>query len=277
MTTASPIPPPDEGTPLPSVEAAPAQAAAMTRSYDGMTVDVIAQSAAVQARVEAGVELTAMATLVEGRPPGDLVRVSEIESVLDGSAPAKMPLTLAWNGEFTDPDGDGPGEATLIGAVTSRGVRAVLALTPDERLVLGAQLLATLHTAEACSRSGCGSTADELDGSGPPLFGWIRVQVAGVDGPPRWWCSPMCVHAAMAEAGAETAAADQAAAVDPGEQAPIAGPLYGGDLAAWVATAHDNDADREADAQAEDGQAPEYLDGATLRLSQGLASQGGAL
>lgn len=240
MTTASQTPPPDEDTPPPPATAPVAQAASMTRTYDGLTVEAIAQGAVTQAQVETRTELTrarqeheslvwlrgrwtAAATLCEGRPLDHLLSVHEVLTALDGWKPATMPLTMAWDGQITDPDGDGPGEATLLPCTTSRGGNAVIALTPEERLTLSAQLLATLHSAESCTRSGCGATAEELDGSGPPLFGWIRVQVAGIDGPPRWWCSPTCVNAAFAAA----------AAVDPDEQAPDQ--LYGGDLAQWAA------------------------------------------
>lgn len=315
MTASSQNSPPDEGDLVEAAEAV--QASGMTRSYDGLTVDAIAQGAAAQARVESRAELTrarqehesltwlrdrwtAAATLAEGCHPVDgVLRARDVLAALDGSAPSTLPLTMSWDGWLDEPDGDGPGAATFIRCITSRGGRAALALTPEERLVLGAQLLATLHMAEACTREGCGRTADE--DATPTLLGWIRVQVAGIDGPPRWWCSPMCAISAMAAAGTELAETDQAAAVDPDAQAYER--LHGGD----EDRDRDDDWDRpdadEVSQDPDDGkpwppngghddlcayaggisrdctcttEGPEYLDGQALRLAQGLPAEGGA-
>lgn len=285
MTTASQTPPPDEGDLAEAAEAV--QASGMTHSYDGLTVDAIARSAAAQAQTEAGVELTrarqehqsltwlrdrwtAAATLAEGRHPIDgVLKAREVLAALDGSAPSVLPLTMSWDGWLTEPDGDGPGEATLIRCTTSRGGRAVIDLSPEERLVLGAQLLATLHTAEACTRDGCGTPAEDLDASDPKLWGWIAVDVAGVEGGPRWWCSPLCVNAAMAEAAIELAEVDQAEAAA-NVDAQTYERLHGGD----EDRDRDDDWDRP-DADEAPGEGPEYLDDQALRLSQGLLAEGG--
>ncbi|MFF0597879.1 hypothetical protein [Streptomyces antibioticus] len=71
----------------------------------------------------------------------------------------------------------------------------------------------------------CGSDhdLDEAD-----MFGWFRLTVGGLDDGPRWYCSPGCVNAAMQRAGQDLALADQAAAVDPGQQTPDRWPPNGG-------------------------------------------------
>ncbi|MEV0112326.1 hypothetical protein AB0H77_03580 [Streptomyces sp. NPDC050844] len=240
MTASSQIPNETQAPP-PLIHLPTTQAVAMVRSirsYDGLTVEAIAQGAVDQAQAEDRVELTRVrqdrealawfhsrwkiaATLCEGRPLEYLLSVGEVLAALDGQMPTTLPLTMTWDGQVTGPDGDGPGEATFVPCNTSRGGRAVLALDDDQRLQLGEKLLATLHTTETCHTPGCGQTADELGGSGPPLQGWIRVQVAGVDGPARWWCTAWCANSAITAAGAELAALDQAAAVDP--HAPVPG------------------------------------------------------
>lgn len=60
---------------------------------------------------------------------------------------------------------------------------------------------------EPCRTPGCGTTED-LDPSDPVAVGWIRLQVAGTGGGPRWYCNPWCVDAAIARAAAELAAED---------------------------------------------------------------------
>ncbi|MGW3417022.1 hypothetical protein [Streptomyces phaeochromogenes] len=224
-------------SPPPLIHVPPAQSLAMVRQYDGLAVEAMAQGAVDQAQAEGRADLMQAqqdreslawfhgrwkiaAKLCEGRPLEDLLCVGEVLAALDGQMPTTLPLTMAWDGLISDPDGDGPGESTLIGCTTSRGGRAVLALNDDQRLQLGEKLLATLATAETCHTPGCGQTADELDGSGPPLQGWIRVQVAGVDGPARWWCNAWCANAAITAAGADLAATDRVAAVDPNEPVP---------------------------------------------------------
>ncbi|MFD9445478.1 hypothetical protein ACFWBR_42465 [Streptomyces sp. NPDC060006] len=300
MTASSPIPDGAQSPPL--VYVPPPQAAAMARLYDAPTVEAIAQSAVDQAQAETRAELTqaqqdrtaldwfhgrcrAVASLCDGRPLEDLLHVGQVLAALDGTQPTTMPLTMAWDGLIAGPSGDGPGEATFVACTTSRGGKAVLALDPEERVALGGQLLATLHTAEACGTGGCGCSAEDLDASDPQVWGFICVDVAGTEGGPRWWCSPSCAAAAMTAAAAELAEVDRAEAaanVDAQAYERLHGdeddhaddePLYGGDLAAWVADAHDTDADRDADARAEAAEAeqaqgvPEYFDAATVPLA----------
>ena len=48
----------------------------------------------------------------------------------------------------------------------------------------------------------------------------VDVADLGVEGGPRWYCTPQCVSAALARAGEELAAIDDMAATDPDEQVP---------------------------------------------------------
>ncbi|MCR3732222.1 hypothetical protein FHS35_009140 [Streptomyces umbrinus] len=236
--TASSQTPNEAQTPPPLIHLPVAQAVAMVRSYDGLTVEAMAQGAVDQAQAESRAESTQVqqdrealawfhsrwkiaAKLWEGRPLEDLLCVGEVLAALDGQMPTTLPFTMTWDGQVSDPDGDGPGEATFVPCTTSRGGRAVLALDDDQRLQLGEKLLATLHTTETCHTPGCGTSAEDLDASDPSVAGWICVQVAGVDSPVRWWCTAWCANSAITAAGAELAALDQAAAIDPHEPVPV--------------------------------------------------------
>jgi hypothetical protein len=210
----------------------------MVRQYDGLAVEAMAQGAVDQAQAEGRAELLQArqdreslawfhgrwkiaAKLCEGRPLEDLLCVGEVLAALDGQMPTTLPLTMAWDGLVAGPDGDGPGESTLIGCTTARGGRAVLALDDDQRLQLGEKLLATLTAAETCHTPGCGEpnlSPDEADH--PAMTGWISVEVAGLKNGPRWWCNAWCANAAITAAGADLAAVDQAAAIDPEEPVP---------------------------------------------------------
>lgn len=193
----------------------------------------------------------AVGALCAGRRSDDCLTVSEVLTAIDGRT-TDAPLTITWDGVIAPPAGDRPGEHTLVGAVTARGGSAVLVLDDAQLLDLGERLLSTVHTAEACATPGCGTPDTGLDATNPFIQGWIRVDVAGSESGPRWWCSAACATAAMAHLGAEVAAADQAAATDPAQQAPE--PLYGGDVAQWISDAYDSLADMEADADDADAE-----------------------
>lgn len=206
--------------------------------FDPKRAQDIWDSAYEQAKAEFGAELAqgvqdreakewfhtrqrAVGQLCEGRPLDYCVEVSEVLTALDGRTPTTAPLTITWDGIVMGPSGDTPNENTLVPCTTARGGAAALVLDDEGRLALGGLLLATLHTAEGCPTHGCGTAAsNELDATNPFVQGWILLDVAGTEGGPRWWCSPLCAQAAMAAAGAELAAADQLAAVDPDEQVP---------------------------------------------------------
>ncbi|MEH0657558.1 hypothetical protein QA860_07380 [Streptomyces stelliscabiei] len=236
---------PQDAQPQPPVT--PAPQADVARTYDALTVEAIAAEARAQARAEMRVELTAAAEAVEtaeyfhtlwlstapvqagcqavrelceGRPDHYHLSVSAILGALDGPRPAIEPrsLALAWDGIVAPPAGDRPGETTLIECETALGGRAVLELTEDQRHDLAARLADTVHPAEACATPGCGLPDDTLNATSPSVSGWIRLDVAGTQDGPRWWCSPACATAAMTAAGAELAAADQITAIDPAQQ-----------------------------------------------------------
>lgn len=229
--TASSQTPNEAQAPPPLIHLPTTQAVAMVRSYDGLTVEAMAQGAVDQAQAVGRAELTRVrqdrealawfharwkiaAELCAGRPLEDLLSVGQVLAALDGQMPTTLPLTMTWDGLVTDPNGDGPGEATFVACTTSRGGRTVLALDDDQRLQLGEKLLATLHTTETCHTPGCGTSAEDLDASDPSVTGWICVQVAGTDGPARWWCNPWCANAAVTAGGAELEADDQAEDLD---------------------------------------------------------------
>lgn len=230
----------------PPVTSAPE--ADVARTYDAATVEAIAVQARAQERADMRAELTAAAEAVEtaeyfhalwlstapvqagcravrelceGRAGHYHLPVSEILRALDGPRSAIEPrsLALAWDGIVAPPAGDRPGETTLIGCVTGLGGRAVLELTEDQRHDLVARLAATVYPAEACATPGCGLPDDTLNAASPSVWGWIRLDVAGTQDGPRWWCSPACATAAMTAAGAELAAADQLAAITPAQPA----------------------------------------------------------
>ncbi|MFD9107176.1 hypothetical protein [Streptomyces bottropensis] len=228
---------------------APAPEADVARTYDSATVEAIAAQARAQARAEMRLELAdaveavltaeyfhalwlstapvqagcqAVRELCEGRAGHYHLPVSDILGALDGPRPAIEPraLALAWGGIVTPPAGERPGEKTLIECETGLGGRAVLELSDDQRQDLAARLADTVHPAEACATPGCGLPDGTLNAAAPSVNGWIRLDVAGTQDGPRWWCSPACAAAAMTAAGAELAAADQLGAVDPAQQAP---------------------------------------------------------
>ncbi|MFJ1664842.1 hypothetical protein ACIOK4_00345 [Streptomyces bottropensis] len=150
----------------------------------------------------------AVGELCAGRHSDHLLTVAEVLTAIDGKLTGG-PLPITWEGVLVGPQGDGPGgDRTLLGCTTARGGVAVLALDDEQCTDLAAKL-ATVHPAEACATPGCGLADDQVDESDPTLWGWIRLDVAGSEQGPRWWCTPACATAAM------TAAADQLAAITP--------------------------------------------------------------
>jgi hypothetical protein len=63
-----------------------------------------------------------------------------------------------------------------------------------------------------CTTEGCGTPAEDWDGSDPELWGWICVYVGGSDTRMRWVCSALCATEAIDAGGAELAAQDLTAA-----------------------------------------------------------------
>lgn len=206
--------------------------------FDPTRAQAIADASRKQGLTEAGAELTqlrqdreamwwfhrrmlAVAQLCVGRRDDHLLSVREVLTAVDGHQATGAPLTITWDGLVAGPSGDTEGENTLVPCTTSRGGSAVLVLDDEQRLKLGELLLATLHPAETCVTPGCGMTQEEVDACDPPVSDWILVRVAGASGPARWWCSVWCANSAITAGGAELAAADRTAAVDPDAQAPF--------------------------------------------------------
>lgn len=177
---------------------------------------LLAEMAGAQRQVEA------VCRLIEGRPGWHLLPAAEIAAAVeyakvphDGSPP----MTLTWSGRAEVPDAHAAHKQVVVGCVSSYGGRADLVVEGDARTKL-ASLLDTevIRDINAPCRheAACGT-----DGAMDPtdVFGWFHLDVAGVAGGPRWYCSPGCVNAAMVRAGDDLALADLTAAADPGEHA----------------------------------------------------------
>ncbi|MFJ4687086.1 hypothetical protein [Streptomyces sp. NPDC088789] len=194
--------------------------------FDPERVQAIARSAIEQARAEYEAKLDdlrdrevgayfklrydRLQRLLLGHPDTDLMSVAEILATVDGrDTRAGAPLALDWGGLVMGPSGDTDDENTLVPCTTTLGAPAALVLTDSHR----AELARLLALTGPCAVGECGTLTD-YDASDPALWGWIRVEVAGLEGGPRWYCSPPCVAAALTRAAAELAADDQAAAVD---------------------------------------------------------------
>ncbi|MFK0155403.1 hypothetical protein ACIQVK_25420 [Streptomyces sp. NPDC090493] len=176
----------------------------------------LARMAGAQRRVDA------VGRLIEGRPGFHLLSVAEIAAAAEyGTVPhdSSFPMTLAWTRRASVPDAHTTRNQVVIECVSSYGGRADLVVEGDARMALGSLLDEEARDSRtACPTDGCG-TVDDCDASDPALLGWARLEVAGLDDEPRWYCSPQCIADALARAGDELAAVDQAAAVDPAEQA----------------------------------------------------------
>lgn len=169
----------------------------------------------VQLAVTAGAHrrVQAVMRLCEGRRGDDLLLVSAVavaaecgSTALDG-----MPMTLTWDRSADIPAAADPVKRVVVNCESSYGGRAALVLEGDDRLALASlldvELVRDIHA--PCPHSAQCGTTEDLDPSDPALFGWTRVEVAGVEGGPRWYCSPQCVSSALARAGEELAADHQ--------------------------------------------------------------------
>ncbi|MFG2699567.1 hypothetical protein [Streptomyces sp. NPDC048386] len=206
--------------------------------FDPQRAEDIASAAAEQAHAEDRVEIVergrqlarmagaqrkvdAVGRLLEGRPGFHLLPVAEIAAAAEyGTVPhdGSFPMTLAWTGRASVPDAHTTRRQVVLECVSSYGGRADLVIEGDARAALGGLLdeeARDIHA--ACPNDGCGSL-DDYDASDPAMVGWARLEVAGIEDGPRWYCSPPCIATALARAGDDLAADDQAAAVDPDEQ-----------------------------------------------------------
>ncbi|MGW4733856.1 hypothetical protein ACWEQC_32620 [Streptomyces shenzhenensis] len=198
--------------------------------FDPRRFQAAVDAAAEQARAETQAELAelreqlagmagarrqrdAVLRLCEGRRGDDLLLVSVVAVAAEcgNTAVESVPMTLAWIGEVDVPGPGDPARA-VIECRSSYGQPAHLVVEGDDRAKLASRVDAEFRDVyEPC-----------------PTDGWARLEIAGVGGGLRTYCSPMCVWVVFARAAEELAADDQAAAVDPGQQYPYGDPLaYG--------------------------------------------------
>lgn len=213
--------------------------------FDPQSAADIAAAAAEQAHAEDAAEIeergrqlarmagdhrkvTAVLRLLEGRPGTHLLTVAEIAAAAEYGTTAtdSFPMTLGWTGDVNIPGPKDTHGRALIECISSYGGRAHLVVEGDARRKLAGLVALEVRDVHApCPTERCGD-AHDFDPS--DMWGWARLEVAGVaDDRPRWYCSAACVFNAVARAGDELAAVDQAA-VDPDGQG-------------WDAAASDDD------------------------------------
>ncbi|MFE6282468.1 hypothetical protein [Streptomyces sp. NPDC057877] len=201
--------------------------------FDPQRVQAAVDAAREQARAECAAELRergeqlavmadykhrldAVLRMLEGRPGTHMLAVAEVAAAAyDWPTPHDLiPMTLAWTRSATVPAEDAEDQRAVVDCVSAHGGRAHLVLTGDERHALASLLDSTVvrDINAPCPHSkACGMTDDEVDAADPHLFGWARLEVAGVDDGPRWYCTPACVFRALARAGERLEAADRQA------------------------------------------------------------------
>lgn len=243
--------------------------------FDAASVEAAVSAARAQACAEYAAELDelrdqlavmggayrqrqAVLRLCEGHRGDDMLLVSAVAvaaecgtTALDG-----LPMTLTWTSRVELPETGSTDTRVVVECTSSYGGRADLVVDGDDRQALASlldtEIVRDVHA--PCPADGCG-TADDYDASDPSLFGWIRLEVAGTDDTPRWYCSPPCVSNALSRAGEELAALDDMAAVDPDEPVPFLDARYGpGASDEYAAQQAEATADALADEQAFDAE-----------------------
>ncbi|MFI5995897.1 hypothetical protein ACIBAC_29105 [Streptomyces sp. NPDC051362] len=195
--------------------------------FDAESVEAAVSAAVAQAHAEDRVELAelhnelaaiagdhrrvlAIQRLCEGHRGDDLLMVAAIATAAECGSTALdgLPMTLTWNGCLSVDEGKATIECT-----SSYGGLAELVVTGADRHSLATLLGADVHAVRReCKDKACG-TVEDLDASDPALVGWTRVEVAGVEGEPRWYCSAYCVTAGLAQAAEELGQAEVARCV----------------------------------------------------------------
>lgn len=195
--------------------------------FDAASIEDAADAAREQARAEYAAELTevhgqlalmagarrqvdAVLRLCEGRRGDDLLLVAAVATAAEAGTTALdgLPMKLTWKRSARVPDAHDAHKQVVIECTSSYGGLADLVVEGDDRLALASLVDAEVRDVNAqCPTDGCG-TVDDYDVSDPALFGWARLEVAGVEGGPRWYCTPMCVSNALARAGGELASLD---------------------------------------------------------------------
>lgn len=197
--------------------------------FDAASVDAAVSAARAQAQAEADAELAelrgqlaamagayrqrqAVLRLCEGRKGDDLLLVSAVAVAAECGTTAldDLPMTLTWTRSADVPADRDLAKRVTVHCESSFGGRANLVVDGDDRRALAsmldAELVRDIH--DPCPHAKHCGTAEELDPSDPALFGWARLEVAGIDGGPRWYCSAGCIFKAVARAGEELAAVD---------------------------------------------------------------------
>lgn len=201
--------------------------------FDAQAAADIAAAAADQAHADDAIEIAergrqlarmagaarqrdAVMRLLEGRPGTDHISVAEIAAAVEyGSAPYdNLPMTLAWTDGVDVP---GPGRAIVRCASPYGGLAHLVVEGADRARLAGLLADEARDASQPCPDTGCGEGHD-WDPTNPFLAGWSRLEIATLGDGPRWYCSPQCVTDALTRAGEQLAAADRAAAVDPGQQ-----------------------------------------------------------
>lgn len=156
----------------------------------------------------------AVLRLCEGRRGDELLLVAAVATAAEAGTTAVdgLPMTLTWNRSARVPDAHDAHKQVVIECTSAYGGRADLVVEGDDRMALASlvdsEIIRDIN-APCPHEAGCGSDDAHLDSAG--VFGWFRVDVGGLDGGPRWYCSPGCVNAAMQRAGDDLALADEAA------------------------------------------------------------------
>ncbi|MFJ2514662.1 hypothetical protein ACIQJX_35165 [Streptomyces griseoviridis] len=173
-------------------------------------------------------QVAAVRRLVEGRRGDDLLFASVVALASEYGTTAEdgIPMTVTWTGRATVPDAHTTRRRVALDLVSSHGQRVDLVVARGDRRRLADLLAAEARDIHAtCTTPGCGALPSAGDYERLPA-GWAWLEVIGADCVAHWYCSPGCVADAMERAGEAIRAADQAAAVDPGQ--PDAWPSNGG-------------------------------------------------
>jgi hypothetical protein len=183
--------------------------------FDAAHVEAAVAAARDQARAEARAEAAdireqlaavpaarrardAVLRLCEGRRGDDLLMVAAVASAAECGSTAldSVPMTLEWTGSV---HADGAGVGVIVDCVSSYGQRAALVLRGGTGRALARRLGAAGDVHAPCPTEGCGAAEDPGARYVLP-DGWAHLEVAGVDGGLRAYCSPLCVSAALARA-----------------------------------------------------------------------------
>lgn len=190
-------------------------------------------------------QLAAVLRLCEGRHGDDLLLVSAVAVAAESGTTALdgLPMTLTWKRSAQLPLATDLRKRAVVECESSYGGRADLVIDGDDRRALASlldsEIVLDIHA--PCPHSQQCGTAEDLDASDPELFGWTRVEVAGIEGGPRWYCTPQCVSNALARAGEELSVIDQMADDLDARYGPGASDEYAAQLAEATNDALDDD------------------------------------